>query len=448
MKRVYIENLGCAKNQVDAEVMLQFLTETREWEYTEDPSAADLILVNTCAFLEIAREESIHTLLSLRASYPSAKVVMTGCLSERYAEMISEDLPESDGFFGNRDLSYITWTAEEVMEGRRAVEIPRDYQDHTVYRRKLFSFPGSAFLKISEGCSHRCRYCSIPLIRGDLRSREIPDVLNELSRLSWEGIREVNFIAQDLAAFGTDRSGRSEFLDLLRQAVRIEGDFRIRLLYIHPDAFPSELLEFAASEPRIMPYFDIPFQHAAKKVLRGMGRKGDIGSYLGLVRRIRDMLPDSVIRSTFLLGFPGEGEDEFQELKEFITSARMDWAGTFIYSREEGTPAYDDRGAAAHRKAVRQAEDRKHELEALQMQITESNLDRWIGREVDVLIEEIIPEEDLAIGRGFMQAPEVDGAIVVLSSKFPPGDMVSCRITRRNGIDLEAEPLEGGDAYA
>ena len=442
MNRVYIENLGCSKNQVDAETMLQYLADTGEWEYTEDPAEAEVILVNTCGFIESAREESIQTLLSLRESCPQAKIMMTGCLAERYAETMADELWEADGFFGNRDLSRIVDAARQMLEHRRTVEIPRDYRFDTAQRETSFSFPGSTYVKLSEGCSHRCRYCAIPLIRGDLRSRESGEVLDEIKFAVARGAREINLIAQDLAAFGTDR-GSSQFLDLLKYACDIPGDFFIRMLYIHPDAFPGELPALVESRKKLLGYFDIPFQHASRKVLQGMGRSGSGEGYLELIEQIRSEVTDAVIRSTFMTGFPGEGPEEFDQLCSFMTRAKMDWAGMFVYSREEGTPAYGDRSAAEHRRAVKEADRRMLQLQQLQGPITEERLDRWINREVEVLIEEIIPEEDLSIGRSFMQAPEVDGAIVVLTGDVPPGSSVRCRIERRNGVDLEAEPVRG-----
>lgn len=459
MRRVYIEQLGCAKNQVDAEVMLEHLRSTGTWEYTDTPDTADMILVNTCGFIQDARKESIDTLLELRKAYPGARIMMTGCLAERYAEDMQEALPEADGFFGNRDLSQVLSAAEAVMgkeqtapDLRRPVILP-DYPDADDFRRgRLFGFPGSAYVKISEGCDHRCRYCAIPLIRGGLRSREAQGVIDEVKRLIEAGTYEIDLIAQDLAAFGTDlpvagggtgkeRQG-GRFLDLLDTISSIPGDYRIRLLYIHPDAFPGELPDLVKERTTIHPYFDIPFQHAAIPVLRGMGRTGSSSSYLELIDTIRAKVPESVIRSTFMLGFPKEGRREFEELLDFITRAQLDWAGTFLYSREEGTPAYDDRSAAGHWFAHRQAQGRRKELERIQQQITETRLDRYVGKVYDVLIEEVVEGEDLRIGRMFAQAPEVDGATVVLSDAVNPGEVISCGIRRRNGIDLEAIPVK------
>jgi ribosomal protein S12 methylthiotransferase len=452
IKKVYIENLGCAKNQVDAEVMLDSLKETGEWEYCDLSEDADLIIVNTCGFIEPAREESLNTLFELRAQFPGKKIIMAGCLSERYGRQISGDLVEADGFFGNMNLSKIPQFAEQIMNGERAELYPELPDREYFTRKKLFSFPGSGYLKISEGCSHRCRYCAIPLIRGDLRSRPFKEIVSDAKNLISQGVSEINLIAQDLAAYGTELKtgssagqGRSlekgKFLDLLETLSSLKGDHNLRMLYIHPDDFPAELPLLVKERPNILPYFDIPFQHAAVPVLRGMGRRGSSEEYLDLISGIRETLPDAVIRSTFMLGFPGERRNHVDQLLDFAGKARLDWAGIFIYSPEEGTPAFTERTASSHKRAASRAEGYKHELESLQNGITEKQLDRWIGRDFDVLIEEDIEQEDLLIGRMFAQAPEVDGSTVVLSASGKPGDVIRCGIRRRVGIDLEAVPL-------
>ncbi len=445
MKRFYIEDLGCAKNQVDAEIMLDILQSTGAWSYTEDPQKADLILVNTCGFIEPAREESINSVFSLRAAYPEAKIVMTGCLAERYGKEMDEEFPEVDGFFGNKDLSYITTVAQDIMEGERVSCFP-DYPDLSkrdyMQRKRLLSYPGSAYVKISEGCDHRCRYCAIPLIRGSLRSRRQENIVAEVEELIQTGVYEINLIAQDLAAFGSDR-GSSEFMELLDTLSLLPGDFVIRLLYIHPDDFPLELPGLVKRREKILPYFDIPFQHAAVPVLKSMGRKGSAEGYLNLLASIRKELPDAVIRSTFLLGFLNENDASREELMKFVEDAELDWAGCFIYSLEEGTPAYGDRSNEEHERVIGEAESFKPRLEELQERITEERLQRWVDREVDVLIEERVSGEELLIGRIAAQAPEVDGLTVVLSDHGEPGERLRCRITRVVGVDLEAVPVTG-----
>ncbi len=443
MKKFYIENLGCAKNQVDAEVMLEALTESGEWTYTEDVDQADLILVNTCGFIEPARVESIDTIFSLREDHPDKKIVMTGCLAERYANEMNDEFSEVDGFFGNKDLTRIVEVAERIQKGEHVVTIP-DYPDISereyMHREKLLSYTGSAYVKISEGCNHRCRYCAIPLIRGSLRSRTKEDVLAEVKDLISHGVYEINLIAQDLAAFGTDR-GPSEFMGLMDEMSLLPGRFIIRMLYIHPDDFPVDLPALVAEREKIVPYFDVPFQHVSVPVLRKMGRTGDARSYLAMVEAIRAKVPDAVIRSTFLLGFVNEDEAARTELLEFITAAKLDWVGSFIYSLEEGTPAFEDRDDETHESVISDAERFKPRLEALQESVTTAQLERWVGREFDVLIEEVIPHEDLLIGRIPLQAPEVDGLTVVLSDHGKPGDILRCRITRVIGVDLEAVPI-------
>lgn len=450
MKNVYIENLGCAKNQVDAEVMLEHLLAEGDYSYCEDPQEADLILVNTCGFIESARKESLEAIFSLREACPDAKILMTGCLAQRYATELVEELPEADGFFGNRDLSQITRTVEALLEGARPKLTPEypELEDGEYQRRsKLLSYPGSVYVKISEGCNHRCRYCAIPLIRGSLISRGMDEVLQEIRQLVALGIVEIDLIAQDLAAFGTDR-GEPEFLSLLTAIDQIEGDFRVRLLYIHPDSFPDGLIDIVKRSGKILPYFDIPFQHAAVPVLRKMGRVGTAESYLALIERIREELPEAVIRSTFLLGFTEENEETLEELYEFVQKAQLDWAGSFIYSLEEGTPAYRDRSSKEHKAALSLAKKFQPRLQELQQQITEDRLQRYVGRTLDVLLEERIEGEDLFIGRTFAQAPEVDGLTVVLSETGEVGTRIRCRITRVIGVDLEAIPvsMEGRDA--
>ena len=447
-KRIYVEHLGCAKNQVDAEVMVQQLVE-EGCTVTLSADDADVILVNTCGFIESAREESVNTFFALRDQYPDAKVIMTGCLSQRYGDELSEDLIEADGIFGNRDLRKITDLVRRIYSGERAVDLPAypPIREESDLRGTLFNYPGSAYLKISEGCNHRCRYCAIPLIRGSLRSRPFDAVIAEAKRLIDSGIVELNLIAQDLAAYGTDIGDHtSQFMQLLEALADLDGEFRIRMLYIHPDAFPAELPEFVRTHHRVIPYFDIPFQHAHPEVLRPMGRCGDRKQYLELINTIRNVLPDATLRSTFMLGFTGETKETFAELKRFVSEARLDWVGSFTYSREEGTPAFADRTEEEHVKVAKQAARYQKELEKLQEPITHDRLERFVKTVQDVLIEELVEGEDLAIGRIPHQAPEVDRLPVIMGRNLVPGTIVRCGITRVNGIDLEAIPVQQGDA--
>ncbi len=444
-KFLYIENLGCAKNQVDAEVMAHNL-EKDGWILTDDVSKACLIIVNTCGFIESAREESIDSFFSLKEQNPKAKIIVSGCLAQRYAQDLETQLPEANGVFGNRNLVEINTFVQEVenqpkkAQSKPVVLTPQypDPDSESDERNILFSFPGSAYLKISEGCNHRCGYCAIPLIRGSLRSRPRNAVLTEAKRLIASGIKEINLIAQDLAAYGTDWDGQSHFCELLKDITALDGDFRVRMLYIHPDAFPMELIDLVKKNPKIIPYFDIPFQHASPKLLVPMKRTGNRLVYEKLVDTIRSKLDKCVIRTTIMLGFPGDTKEDFDEVYKFVEHCRFNWMGSFLYSREEGTYAWDLTTEEEHKALIKQASTWQKKLGKLQEKISSQRLEEFVGQECDVLIEELIDGEDLAIGRIWAQAPEVDGLTVVMGRDMSAGQVYRCGIRKVNGIDLEA----------
>lgn len=428
----HLESLGCAKNQVDSELMIAALQKAG-WSLASGPGAADVLIVNTCGFITEAKTESIETSLALKAQHPDKRVIMAGCLSERYREVLARELPEIDGFLGNRDPADIV----ELLEGRGSPSGDPSGFERAYERSHLLSFPGSAYVKIAEGCANRCTYCAIPLIRGALASRDRGEIVAEIRGLRDRGIKELILVAQDLGSYGKDRGGAA-LVPLLSNIASLEGDFWVRLLYIHPDHFPQGLLDVVAADPRFLPYFDLPFQHAAPGILRAMGRRGEPDRNLALVSEIRARLPLAAIRSTFLLGFPGETDEDFAELLDFQDKARLDWVGAFTYSREEDTPAWSMGGKVTKATAAR----RKAELETRQVPITARALDARVGTTLDVLVEEQVEGEDMSIGRGFLQAPDVDG-LVVLTRRLSPGTVKRARITRRNGVDLEAEIVPG-----
>ncbi len=442
-KFLYIENLGCAKNQVDAEVLAHNL-EKDGWTLTEEVTKASLIIVNTCGFIESAREESIDSFFSLKEQNPKAKIIVSGCLAQRYAHDLEDQLPEANGVFGNRDLSEINSFVQELQSKKTASKplvLTPEYPDpdaESDERNKLFNFPGSAYLKISEGCNHRCGYCAIPLIRGSLRSRPEEAILTEARRLISTGIKEINLIAQDLAAYGTDWDGQSHFCKLLQDITALDGDFRVRMLYIHPDAFPMELIALVKKNPKIIPYFDIPFQHASPKLLVPMKRIGNRLVYEQLIDTIRKELPHCVIRTTIMLGFPGDSKEDFEEVYKFVEHCKFNWMGSFLYSREEGTYAWDLTTEEEHKALIKQAKPWQKKLQKLQEKISSQRLEEFVGQECEVLIEELIDGEDLAIGRIWAQAPEVDGLTVVMGRDMVPGQVYKCGIRKVNGIDLEA----------
>lgn len=438
MKKIYIESLGCAKNQVDSEVLLTIAKEKGYVRVTEAKDA-DLIFVNTCGFIESAKEESINTFFALKGAYPDAKIVLGGCLAQRYAEEL--ELEEADAIFGNRDLAAFSDVLDSLDEGDDQIVLKPEYPDpdrEKDEREEYLSMPRSCYLKISEGCDHRCSYCAIPIIRGGLRSRSEDRIIDEARELIRKGFFEINLIAQDLGAYGTDFDGKSHFCDLLTKLASLEGDFRLRLLYIHPDTFPEELISIVKNSEKIIPYFDIPFQHSSERVLRKMRRFGNTEKYLALINRIRSEIPEAVIRTTLMLGFPGEEREDFDELLSFVRQARFDWMGSFLYSREEDTPAFDMRDEKAHEKAVKRAARWKNELEELQSAITEERLQGFVGKKYTALVEENIQGEDLSIARIYSQAPEVDGLTVIMGEGIAPGDVVEVGIRAVRGVDLEA----------
>jgi len=440
--KVYFENLGCAKNQVDAEVMACRL-EKKGWTVVQEADGADLIIVNTCGFIESAKKESVDTFFSLRNNHPDARIVVSGCLAQRYASQLEEQLPEADAVFGNRDLGLIDSVVDslEKKETAKPVRLTPPYPDpdnEFDRRSRLFGYPGSAFVKISEGCNHRCGYCAIPLIRGDLRSRPESAILSEMRRLADSGIKEMNVVAQDLAAYGFDREGKSTFDSLLKKMNGVEGDFVIRMLYIHPDWMTDRILDTVKDCKKVLHYFDIPFQHASEHILRPMRRTGDIESYVALVRRIREAIPDAVIRTTLMLGFPGDNEQDFETLLSFVRSCRFTWMGSFLYSREEDTPAWEMTTEKEHKALAKKAAKWQKKLEKVQQDITASELTRFVGNTYKVLIEEVLEGQDMAIGRIYAQAPDVDGLTVVNGSGMKGGSVYDCRIVRVNGVDLEA----------
>jgi ribosomal protein S12 methylthiotransferase len=442
--RFWIDRHGCAKNDVDGEEIAARM-EAAGHSFCDGPEDADLVIVNTCGFIEDAKKESIAAVVAAKAAYPGKRVLVSGCLAQRYASQLAADLPEADGIVGNADLGAVIAAAEATMAGKRPVTVPEAAPSIGAVRRvRRFDFPGTAHVKATEGCSNFCSFCAIPLIRGRLRSRGVQEVVSECLDLVAQGARELVLIGQDLGSYGRDSGGVSRLPELLAALSAAEGDFRVRTLYIHPDNFPEAMLETMAADPRLLPYFDLPFQHGSARILKAMNRRGSPEAYLELLARIRQALPDAAIRSTFLVGFPGETGEDFAELRVFQEKARLDWVGSFAYSREEGTSAYDMRGRIP--KATVAA--RRKELEAAQERITRERLSRFVGRELEVLVEERIAdspegagEEPLSLGRAWNQAPEVDG-LTVLRGSHEPGSLVRARVLAVNGVDFDARPAK------
>ena len=458
MATFFIDNHGCAKNQTDAELLCGYL-EKAAFELTDNPDTADFIIINSCGFIESAKKESIDAVYSVKANYPNAKIILAGCLAQRYAQELSSSMPELDGIFGNGDLSKIAEYMNKVAAAGNQKTEPALYPQKGICegaRPHIFNFKGSAFVKITEGCSNNCSFCAIPLIRGAVRSRPVKNIVEEIKSLVASGIYEINLIGQDLAAFTTDEEHKGSALAyLLQQISLLKGRFIIRTLYIHPDHFNTDILDVYKADSRFVPYFDIPFQSGDDSIIKAMNRVGPASYYVELVNKIRTQLPAAVLRTTFLTGFPGETEQAAQNTREFLKKINPNWSGCFAYSREEDTPAY----SLKNRVPARVAQKRAEALEQLQAELTAAHNEKYTGMELDVLIEEIIAfsedsasaedAEGLAIGRAWFQAPEVDGSVVIRYDAddqkqcraIEPGKVVKVKVLASTGIDLDARLL-------
>ena len=456
----FLDQHGCAKNQVDGELLINRLV-NKGLTQVFDASEADVIVINSCGFIESAKKESLDAVFSAKSAYPDSKIILAGCLAERYADEFKKELTEADAILGNGDLSKIDDVVDSLREGKRAVIKEKQLGVCCGERNLLLSFNGSAYIKITEGCNNNCSYCAIPLIRGQLRSRRASEIVEEIKDLLSKGIFEFNLVGQDLAAYGTGKDddvygeGRSPLncadgkisplARLLGDISKISGDFWIRLLYIHPDHFTSDILPVIKADKRILPYFDIPFQTGDNDLIKAMNRVGNADEYIKIAQLIRNELPESALRTTFLTGFAGETEAAHENTKEFLKKISFDWSGCFSYSKEDDTVGAKMKNQVPHKIA----EKRAKELEEIQAVITKERLSRRCGKEYDILIEEIVEGEEsgLAIGRAWFQAPEVDGSVVVSydkdneeeNSAVKKGRLVRVKITSSSSVDLNGE---------
>ncbi len=435
MKKIFIETLGCSKNQVDSEKIL-FLLIKNGYQITKTSKDADIIIINTCCFIREAKEEAIEIILEL-ANYKKngkcKKIIVAGCLAQYYSKNLIKEIPEIDLVFGIGDISLII----DAINKKEKVVMP-NYSKDELTERSLISYPGSAYLKISEGCSNYCSYCIIPHVRGPLRSRDIYDIIEELNFLKTNKIKEIIIISQDTAKYGTDLYKRSMLGELINQIdIVLEKNDWLRLLYLHPDHLDKSLLLKLRESKKLIPYFDIPFQSGSNKILKLMNRKNTKEYYLNLIKDIRSIFGNPVIRSTFITGFPGETEDDFKETLDFVEKAQFDWVGGFIYSRENNTIAGKLKGQI--KDSIKS--ERLDRLLKITEEITFSGIKRFVGTKQKVLIEEKVENENLFIGRFWAQAPEVDGLTVVESSKAIPGEFLEVEIKKMNGFDFYAKEI-------
>ena len=410
-KNVHIVTLGCPKNRVDSEIMLGGLVEGG-WELTEAPDDADVIVVNTCAFIEASKTESIDAILEAsqwKEKGRAQKVVVTGCLSQRYPEQLAKELPEVDHILGTSAYAQLPSLLADVNGARQVIPDP-DYI-HDAATPRINSLPSyTAYLKIAEGCDNTCAFCIIPTLRGEQRSRPIEDVVREANALALQGAREINLVAQDLTAYGHDLPGRPKLHQLIRALGEVEGVRWIRLHYAYPRNFPDELVAAIRDTPQVVKYLDMPVQHASDRLLRAMRRGRNAAFLRELLAKLRREIPGIVLRTSLIVGLPGETEEDFQELLDFIREQRFDHLGVFRYSQEEGTLAGEMEDQLPEELKL----ERWNQAMALQAEIRMEQQQAWVGKEIEVLVEGPHEEtEHLLVGRHAGQAPEIDGQVII-----------------------------------
>ncbi|MFO7293502.1 MAG: 30S ribosomal protein S12 methylthiotransferase RimO [Actinomycetes bacterium] len=428
----HLTTLGCAKNQVDSEKLEAMLAEAG-YARAESVEEADVVMVNTCAFIEEARRESVETILAAQdVAKPGARTVVLGCMAQRFGVEVEKALPEVDAVLGLSSYGELVPTLDRLT-GWQPVKIRRrPVMDilHQVSRPAPTS--PYAYVKVAEGCDKPCTFCAIPLIRGRQRSRRPIEIRAEVEALAEGGVSEVVLVAQDLAAYGRDLDGprRPGIVDLLESVAEVEGIRTIRLLYLYPREIRPRLIEEIVSNPKVASYFDLSLQHASGRLLRDMKRPGGAEAYRQLIADIRAADPDAALRSSFIVGFPGETEDDVEELADFLREVELDWAGFFSYSPEEGTPAADLPGRVDPDVVA----ERQRYLQSIQDDITHLANQAQVGRRLEVLVDQV--EDGTPIGRSYRHAPEIDGVILLDSGR--PGEWVDVEITAALGTDLEA----------
>ena len=442
-EKVSLVSLGCPKNLVDAEVMLGYLSRD-QYEVTTDEMQADIIVVNTCSFIKEAKQESIDTILDLADRKHDARcklLIVTGCLPQRYQEELAKELPEVDIFIGTGDYPRI---AEIIAEKKTTTEqLCYTGDPNFVYNDELPRLQSSphytAYLKIAEGCSNNCAYCVIPSLRGAMRSRPLASLLKEAQQLVDGGVKELNLIAQDITAYGSDLPDSPSLEGLITELAKMEGLKWIRLLYAYPDGVTDSLIALIKNEPKVCKYLDLPIQHISDPILKRMKRRSGEQDIRTLITKLRTEIPDMAIRTSLIVGFPGETTEDFKKLLQFVEETRFDRLGVFCYSREEGTPAAD----MPDQTSERIKRERHKKLMRTQARVSFKHNRTLVNSEEEVLVEGYSEETDLLLkGRSSRQAPDVDGLVYITSGNANVGDIVRLKITDSSDYDLIGEIVE------
>lgn len=430
-------SLGCSKNLVDSENFIGILVNKKGFEVTSELNEADMIIVNTCGFIGDAKKESIETILEvseLKETGNLKKIIVTGCLAQRYAEEILKELPEVDAVIGTGEIDKIEKVVDEILNDKHPVETSSmDFLANANTDRILTTASHTAYLKISEGCDRKCTYCIIPQLRGRLRSRTIEDILVEANNLVKSGVRELNLLAQETTEYGIDLYKEKSLAKLMKELVKIEDLKWLRTYYMYPDSVTDELIQVMKTEDKICKYFDIPIQHVSDSILQNMGRAKTGAHLKDILYRIRKEIPNATFRTSVIVGFPGETQEDFEELRDFLEEFQFDYVGVFKYSREEDTKAYDmDNQVPEEIK-----EERWVELTNLQSKIAENKNRAMLGQTVEVMIDGVSTESEYLLeGRTKGQALEIDGKVLTNDGTAKPGEIVKVKLEQNFDYDF------------
>ena len=437
-EKVKIVTLGCEKNLVDSEIMSGLIFQ-RGYSLVDEEEEATVIIVNTCGFIDAAKEESVNTILDMAELKKTANLkalIVSGCLTQRYKQELMKEMPEIDGIVGTGDFDKIGEIIDQALSGAKPVYVGNPvFNYEKVLPRRLSTPRYTAYVKIAEGCNNACTFCSIPIMRGKFRSRSMESIVAEVEMLANQGVREISLIAQDSTNYGVDLYDRFMLPTLLNRVSEVSGISWVRLHYAYPGFFTDELIDTIASNPKICKYIDLPLQHSEDHILKRMRRPGRQKDARKLIEKIRSRIPDAALRTSIIVGFPGETEEDFERLCEFVKEIQFDRLGVFTYSLEEDTPAARLPGHLPEEVK----EYRANVLMELQREISRKRNERRIGQLMDVLIERYDGRNDVYVGRSQYDAPEIDGEVFVANCRTDIGEIVKVRITHSFEYDLSGE---------
>lgn len=439
-EKVSVVTLGCEKNLVDSEIM-SGLIHQRGYTLVDKPEDATVVVVNTCGFIDAAKEESINTILSLAELKDTARLkalIVSGCLTQRYKAELMAEMPEIDGIVGTGDFYKINTIIDEALGGKKPIYVGNPVFAYEEKMPRLLSTPRhTAYIKIAEGCDNACTFCSIPMMRGKFRSRSIDSIVAEAESMASQGVKEISLIAQDSTHYGTDLYGSFKLPELLNRVSEVDGVEWVRLHYAYPGTFSDELIETIASNPKICKYIDMPLQHSEDRILKMMRRPGRQRDVRELVGKIRARIPDAAVRTSMIVGFPGETEEDFEKLCEFVREMKFDRLGVFTYSKEEDTPA----SRLPNQVPEEVKETRADMLMEIQSQVAKENAAKYIGRTIDVLVERYDGRSDVYVGRSQYDAPEIDGEVFITGCRAEIGEIRQVRVTHAYEYDLTGEGI-------